>query len=263
MNVLVGTSGFAFKEWKGPFYPEDLKDDAMLGYYSGRYPTVEINNTFYRLPREHVLQDWASQVPASFSFSIKASQRITHYARLKPDAASALGFLLKNTSTLGGRLGPILFQLPPNLQKNLERLQGFLALLPRDRRFTIEFRHESWFDEDVFAELRAHDVALCAGESEEFTGVNVATASWGYLRLHRQDYDDAMLAEWRQRVAAQPWTDAYVFFKHDYIDGSGPLAVERFMKMAAGLPAPVTASDAAMRGWSSVGKPERVVSNQS
>lgn len=231
MNVRVGTSGFAFKEWKGPFYPEDLKDDAMLGYYAGKYPTVEINNTFYRLPREHVLQDWASQVHDGFSFSIKASQRITHYARLKTDASSALEFLLRNTSTLGDKLGPILFQLPPNMQKNLERLQAFLTLLPRDRRFTMEFRHESWFDEDVFAALREHDVALCVGESEEFTGVNVATASWGYLRLHRQDYTDAMLAEWQARLTAHTWSDAYVFFKHDYIDGAGPLAVERFVRM--------------------------------
>ena len=246
MNVLVGTSGFAFKEWKGPFYPEDLKDDAMLGYYSARYPTVEINNTFYRLPREHVLQDWGRQVPDAFTFSIKASQRITHYARLKPDAASALEFLLKNTSTLGGKLGPILFQLPPTMQKNLERLQGFLALLPPHRRFTIEFRHESWFDEDVFAALRDHDIALCVSESEELTGVNVATASWGYLRLHRQDYDDAMLGEWRERVAAHPWSDAYVFFKHDYIDGSGPLAVERFVGMIGGDAGGVRASEASL-----------------
>ena len=243
MSVLVGTSGFAFKEWKGLFYPEDLKDDAMLGFYSGRYPTVEINNTFYRLPKEHVLQDWASQVPDGFTFAIKASQRITHYARLKPDAASALEFLLRNTSTLGGKLGPILFQLPPNLQKNIERLRGFLALLPRDRRFTIEFRHESWFDDETFDALRAHDVALCVAESEEFTGVKIPTASWGYLRLHRQDYDDTMLAEWQRYVARQAWTDTFVFFKHDYIDGAGPLAVERFGTMIAadrpGVPATV------------------------
>jgi len=193
-----------------------------------------------------VLQDWASQVPESFSFSIKASQRITHYARLKPDSASALEFLLKNTSTLGNRLGPILFQLPPNMQKNLDRLTGFLALLPRDRRFTIEFRHESWFDEDVFAALREHDIALCVSESEEFTGVNVATSSWGYLRLHRQDYDDGMLAAWRSRVAAQSWTDAHVFFKHDYIDGSGPLAVERFVGMIGAIVGGVRASEASL-----------------
>jgi uncharacterized protein YecE (DUF72 family) len=253
MNVLVGTSGFAFKEWKGPFYPADLKDDGMLGYYAGKYPTVEINNTFYRLPKEHVLADWASQVHDRFTFSIKASQRITHYGRLKSDSvASALGFLLANTSTLGDRLGPILFQLPPNLQKDLERLKGFLALLPRDRRFTIEFRHESWFDEDVFAALRDHDIALCVAESEEFTGRNVATASWGYVRLHRQDYTDAMLADWQATLAAHAWTDAYVFFKHDYIDGAGPLAVERFTRMVQGvraadatLPAPIPMSSRA------------------
>ena len=252
MTVLVGTSGFAFKEWKGPFYPEDLKDDAMLGFYSGKYPTVEINNTFYRLPREHVLQDWASRVPDGFTFAIKASQRITHYARLKPDAASALGFLLQNTSTLGGKLGPILFQLPPNLQKNMERLQGFLALLPPERRFTIEFRHESWFDDETYDALRAHDVALCVAESEEFTGVQVSTASWGYLRLHRQDYDDTMLETWQRYVVGQPWKDTFVFFKHDYIDGAGPLAVERFGRMIASTRDGVRAADATLPAASSV-----------
>ena len=244
MQALVGTSGFAYKPWKGPFYPADLKDEQMLTFYGQHFRTVEINNTFYKMPTEEMLTKWASQVPESFSFAIKASQRITHYARLKPDSASALEFLLRNTSTLGSRLGPILFQLPPNMQKNVERLTGFLALLPRDRRFTIEFRHESWFDDDVFTALRDHDIALCVSESEEFTGVNVATASWGYLRLHRQDYTDEMLAEWRSRVAAQSWTDAYVFFKHDYIDGSGPLAVERFVGMVGAGSSGVSAAEA-------------------
>ena len=231
--VRVGTSGFAFKEWKGAFYPADLKDDAMLEYYSGCYPTVEINNTFYRLPKQHVLQDWAAHVPDGFLFAIKASQRITHFARLRPAAASAVEFLLRNTATLGARLGPILFQLPPALEKDLPRLQAFLALLPSDRRFTIEFRHESWFDEDVFAALRERDVALCIAEAEDVDVrcPNIATATWGYLRLHRQDYDDTMLLEWRDRVAQMSWSDAYVFFKHDYIDGAGPLAVDRFTAM--------------------------------
>ena len=246
MNTLVGTSGFAFKEWKGPFYPSGLKDDAMLGYYSGRYPTVEINNTFYRLPKEHVLLDWASQVPDQFTFAIKASQRITHYARLKAGAADALGFLLKNTASLGDRLGPILFQLPPNLQKDSDRLRAFVALLPADRRFTIEFRHESWFDEETFDALRARDIALCVSESADVVCPRVATASWGYLRLHRQDYTDPMLAEWQQYVAAQPWKDTYVFFKHDYIDGAGPLAVERFVEMIGSTPPLVRAVDAVL-----------------
>ena len=246
MNTLVGTSGFAFKEWKGPFYPSGLKDDAMLGYYSGRYPTVEINNTFYRLPKEHVLLDWASQVPDQFTFAIKASQRITHYARLKAGAADALGFLLKNTESLGDRLGPILFQLPPNLHKDSNRLRAFVALLPADRRFTIEFRHESWFDEETFDALRARDIALCVSESADVVCPRVATASWGYLRLHRQDYTNPMLAEWQQYVAAQPWKDTYVFFKHDYIDGAGPLAVERFVGMIGSAPPLVRAVDAVL-----------------
>ncbi|MGQ0537901.1 MAG: DUF72 domain-containing protein [Gemmatimonadaceae bacterium] len=230
MRILVGTSGFAFKEWRGVFYPEGLKDDAMLAYYASRYPTVEINNTFYRLPRESVLLDWAAQVPQGFTFTIKASRRITHFARLKPDAASALDFLLKNSATLGGRLGPILFQCPPDLHKDIERLRAFLALLPNERRCAMEFRHASWFADDVLAELRSRHVALCVSEQEDFRAPLLSTASWGYLRLHRPHYSAAELAEWRRRVAEQPWGEAYVFFKHDHADGSGPPAVEAFTR---------------------------------
>jgi uncharacterized protein YecE (DUF72 family) len=230
MKLHAGTSGYAFKEWKGSFYPGDLKDDAMLGYYASKFPTVEINNTFYRLPKEHVLQDWAAQVPEPFSFAIKASQRITHHARLKPECASAVEFLLKNTSSLAGRLGPILFQLPPNLKKDVDRLRVFIDTLPADRRYTIEFRHESWFDEDVFAALRARDIPLCITEQPEFASPVVATATWGYARLHRFDYDAPMLAEWATRLAAQPWDEAYVFFKHDEGIGSGPPAVDAFVR---------------------------------
>jgi uncharacterized protein YecE (DUF72 family) len=233
VRLLAGTSGYAFKEWKGAFYPADLKNDAMLGFYAGRFPTVEINNTFYRLPKENVLLDWASQVPDTFTFAIKASQRITHYARLKPDCESAVEFLLRNTSTLGGRLGPVLFQLPPNLKKDLDRLRIFLDMLPFDRRFTIEFRHESWFEDDVLEALRARDVAVCVTDQAEFASPVVSTASWGYMRLHRPDYDDARLAEWAKRLAAQSWSDAYVFFKHDHVEGSGPPAVESFTRSFA------------------------------
>ena len=230
MKLLVGTSGFAFKEWRGVFYPEAVKDDAMLGFYSTRYATVEINNTFYRLPRESVLQDWAAQVPDGFTFAIKASRRITHFARLKADAGTALGILLQNTATLGSRLGPILFQCPPDLEKDIDRLRAFLGLLPGERRFTMEFRHESWFDDDVFAALRERDVALCVSEQEDFHSPTVSTASWGYLRLHRLDYAPPALAAWRSFVAAQPWSEAFVFFKHDHADGSGPPAVEAFTR---------------------------------
>jgi len=230
MKLHAGTSGFAFKEWKGSFYPADMKDDGMLGFYSSKFPTVEINNTFYRLPREDVLQSWAAQVPEPFTFAIKASQRITHWARLKPQCATAVEFLLKNTSLLAGRLGPILFQLPPNLEKETDLLRAFLDMLPRERRYTLEFRHESWFDEDVFSVLRERDVALCITEQADFAAPLVSTASWGYLRLHRFDYDPPMLADWAARIAGQSWNEAYVFFKHDEGLGSGPPAVGAFLQ---------------------------------
>ena len=230
MRLIAGTSGYAFKEWNGTFYPKKCKPDAMLGLYSAKFPTVEINNTFYRLPKEHVLAEWAAQVPEDFTFSIKASQRITHFARLKPESLSAVEFLMRNLGSLGGKLGPILFQLPPNLQKDVERLRVFLDSLPLDRKFAMEFRHESWFDENVFAALRARDIAMVAIEQAEFSSPLVATASWGYLRLHRFDYDDAMLADWASKIAGQAWTDTFVYFKHDEGIGSGPPAVDSFVR---------------------------------
>jgi uncharacterized protein YecE (DUF72 family) len=230
VRLLAGTSGYSFKEWKGTFYPADLKADGMLGYYATKFPTLEINNTFYRLPKEKVLLEWAAQVPEQFSFALKASQRITHYTRLKTESESLVAFLLKNTAVLGGRLGPILFQLPPNLKKDLERLRAFLNYLPSDRRYTFEFRHESWWDEDVFAVLRDRDIAMCISEQAELKCPVVCTASWGYLRLHRLDYDDAALSEWARCVTGQPWSEAYVYFKHDEGVGSGPPAVETFVR---------------------------------
>lgn len=234
MRIRSGTSGFAFKEWKGVFYPEGTKDAGMLAYYASRFPTVEINNTFYRLPKESVLADWAAQVPDGFTFTIKASQRITHFARLKPEAAALVDYLVKATAVMGDRLGAILFQLPPNMKKDADRLRDFLARLPSGRRFAMEFRHESWFDDDTVAALRDHDVAMVGIEQEDFTSPVQATASWGYLRLHRFDYSPAMLAEWATRVRTTGWNDAYVFFKHDHVpdsEGSGPLAVEAFRRL--------------------------------
>jgi uncharacterized protein YecE (DUF72 family) len=234
MKVHAGTSGFAFKEWKGPFYPSDLKDDGMLGFYSSRFPTVEINNTFYRLPRENVLQDWASQVPESFTFAIKASQRITHFARIKPEASSAVEFLLKNTSSLGNRLGPILFQLPPNMKADVDRLRGFLAMLPADRKYTLEFREESWFQDDVYALLRERDIPMCIIDQPDFASPVVPTASWGYVRLHRFDYDAVGLEQWWRTIGSQQWGEAYIYFKHDEGVGSGPPAVEAFRRVVEG-----------------------------
>ena len=233
MKLFAGTSGYAFKEWKGSFYPDDLKDDAMLAYYASKFLTVEINNTFYRLPKEHVLLEWAAQVSDTFTFAIKASQRITHHARLKPECAGAVEFLLKNTASLGARLGPILFQLPPNLRKDFDRLRAFVDTLPADRRYTIEFRHPSWFDDDVLDALRARDIALCITEQPEFASPVVATATWGYARLHRFDYDAAALEAWATQLATQPWSETYVFLKHDEGEGSGPPAVDALVKAFA------------------------------
>jgi len=230
VRLIAGTSGYAFKEWKGSFYPEDLKDDGMLGFYAGKFPSVEINNTFYRLPKEHVLREWAAQVPDAFTFAIKASQRITHHARLKPECASAVEFLLTNTSVLGGRLGPVLFQLPPNLKKDVPRLQAFVDTLPSDRKFTIEFRNPTWFEDDVYEVLRGRGIAMCITEQPDFASPVVATAPWGYARLHRLDYDDAALGTWAERLGAQPWSEAYVYFKHDEGTGSGPAALGAFQR---------------------------------
>jgi uncharacterized protein YecE (DUF72 family) len=233
VRLLAGTSGYAFKEWKGSFYPEDIKADGMLTHYATRFPTVEINNTFYRMPRENVLQDWASQVPDTFTFAIKASQRITHHARLRPESKELVYYLMKSTELLGDKLGPVLFQLPPNMKKDIDRLRTFLEFLPGGRRFTFEFRHSSWFDEDVVDALRAKDAALTIIDQDDFATPPIASASWGYLRLHRLDYNDKALVDWADRVKEQPWSEAYVYFKHDEGVGSGPPAVDAFTKVLA------------------------------
>jgi uncharacterized protein YecE (DUF72 family) len=230
VKLRAGTSGYSFKEWKGTFYPADLKADGMLAFYATKFATLEINNTFYRLPKESVLQEWASQVPENFTFAIKASQKITHYTRLKAESESMVQFILKNTATLGEKMGPILFQLPPNLKKDVPRLQNFLSYLPENRRYTFEFRHESWFDEDVFSVLRDRDIAMCISESGELTCPVVCTATWGYLRLHKLDYSPDGLTAWAKCVTSQQWNDAYVYFKHDEGEGSGPPAVETFIR---------------------------------
>jgi uncharacterized protein YecE (DUF72 family) len=230
MRVLAGTSGFSYKEWKGSFYPEDLPAARMLAYYSERLPAVEINNTFYRMPRPALLEGWAAEVPPEFRFVLKASQRITHFKRLK-EAGDEVAYFFGVAATLGERLGPALFQLPPNLKKDLPRLEAFLATIPAGRRAAFEFRHASWFEEDVFDALRARGAALCVAEDEELATPLVATADWGYLRLRRQDYGEADVAAWAERVRAQKWAEAYVFFKHEDA-GSGPKLAAQLLSRA-------------------------------
>jgi uncharacterized protein YecE (DUF72 family) len=225
MRVLAGTSGFSYKEWKGSFYPEGLPAEAMLRYYSERLPAVEINNTFYRMPKPALLEGWLGQVGRGFRFALKASQRITHHKRLK-DAGEEVGYFFQVAATLGERLGPALFQLPPNLKKDLPRLEAFLGTIPAGRRAAFEFRHASWFEEDVFEVLQSRGAALCIAEDEDLATPLVATADWGYLRLRRQDYTEADVAVWAERVRGQKWVEAYVFFKHEDA-GSGPKLAAR------------------------------------
>ena len=232
VRVRVGTSGYSYPEWKGNFYPEKIAANEMLHYYAERFPTVEINNTFYRMPKEAMLQGWAEQVPADFTFVIKASQRITHIKRLK-ECDEELRYLYRVTATLGPRLGPLLFQLPPNFKKDVPRLQSFFAALPERRRVAVEFRHASWFDDETFAALRAQGAALCVADTgEEPVAPLEATADWGYLRLRREDFPDADLADWARRIQAQPWSDAFVFLKHEE-EGKGPKLAKRLVELLA------------------------------
>jgi uncharacterized protein YecE (DUF72 family) len=231
MEWFVGTSGYAYKEWKGPFYPANLPDAEMLGYYATRFPAVEINNTFYRMPGEKQLLDWGAQVPDGFRFALKATQRITHFAQLR-DAGELVDHLARTVAVLAHKLGPTLFQLPPSLKKDLPRLQAFVDTLPKRWKVAIEFRHPSWFDDEAALDvLRAKDVALCLSDQDDLATPVVATAPWGYARLHRFDYAESSLLEWAATLKGQPWTEGYVFFKHDHAPGSGPPVAEALMNL--------------------------------
>ena len=228
VKLWVGTSGYSYKAWLGNFYPERLAAKEMLRFYAARLPAVEINNTFYRLPKESMLQTWAQQVPAEFRFVLKAPQKITHLKRLK-DAAAEVEYLFRAEAALASSTGAILFQLPPYLRKDLERLQNFLSILPADRAVAFEFRHPSWFDDEVLRCLREHNCALCTAETDEAESSKlIATATWGYVRLRRPEYSHADLLNWKERILSQQWDHAYVFFKHED-EGIGPKLAAEFL----------------------------------
>jgi uncharacterized protein YecE (DUF72 family) len=216
-KLWAGASGYAFKEWKGSFYPEKILPDAMLAWYAERLPAVEINNTFYQSPKLAVLEHWAAATPEAFRFAIKAPRRITHEARLKADAAAdPLAYLYKTLAALGAKRGPVLFQLPPFLKKDLPRLNEFLHLLPGGHGAVFEFRHDSWFDDDVYAALQSAGASLCLSEREDSAPPPlVETASWGYLRLRLEHYSEDDLAQWARRLAATHWQETHVYFMHE------------------------------------------------
>ena len=215
--LWAGASGYSYKEWKGPFYPDDLAADDMLAWYARHLNTVEINNTFYRNPKREVLAKWAETTPANFCFAIKATRRITHDARLKVDgAAEPLRYLYGSLDALGDKLAAVLFQLPPNLKKDVPRLKDFVALLPQDHRAAFEFRNDSWFDDEVYAALREGGASLCLSEREDNAPPPlIETAPWGYVRLRLEHYSDDDLAGWAARLAATGWRKVYAYFMHE------------------------------------------------
>jgi len=214
MELWAGTSGYSYKEWLGHFYPEKLPGSEMLHYYAERFTTVEINNTFYRMPAESMLAQWTQQVPDRFAFTLKAPRRITHESRLR-DCESNVTELLRRANVLGDKLGVILFQLPPYLKKDVARLNDFLALLPADRQFAFEFRNDTWQDDEIYATLANRGAILCVTDTDEGDTPFVTTAPCGYVRLRRTHYDDAELRTWSAQIAAKALQRTYVYFMHE------------------------------------------------
>ncbi|MBC7772096.1 MAG: DUF72 domain-containing protein [Pyrinomonadaceae bacterium] len=233
----MGTSGFSYKEWKGSFYPKGLPAKQMLRFYAERFGAVEINNSFYSMPKKETLLAWAAEVPKGFRFMLKAPQRITHFKRLK-GAEEVVAEFLDVARVLDEKLAGVVFQLPPNMKKDLARLEQFLNVLPvakkrraRGIRVAFEFRHDSWFDDEVYELLRAKNVSLCAAETDDkIVTPLVATADWGYVRLRMVEYTPAELKAWVKRIRGMDWVDTYVFFKHEDT-GTGPKYAAKLKKM--------------------------------
>lgn len=236
MRAFVGTSGWSYTGWRGSFYPAKFPAAGMLGYYAERFRAVEVNNSFYRIPSERVLAAWAEQVPAQFRFVMKASRRITHNHRLRDDDGS-LAYFLRAVNPLGERLGPTLFQLPPTFELDLSRLRDFLERLPKHWPAALEFRHPSWFVDEVYQLLRSRDIPLVTVDEDLEAGSGaplVPTASWGYLRLRRGNYSTADLMSWADRIETQGWTAVYLFLKHEEESPTGPAAAQELDAILTG-----------------------------
>jgi len=233
VRVLVGTSGYNFPEWKGTFYPAKFPESQMLEYYAQRLATVEINYTFYRMPNAKAVAGWDAATPPAFTFVLKAPQRITHFARLK-DIDDPLRYFLETARKLGPKLGPVLFQLPPNFKKDVARLGDLLTQFPPDIRCAWEFRHESWFADEVYEALKTGNAALCVADTDAGHTPLVATADFGYFRLRDEGYVTGDLEKWAGKVKelGESWGDAYVFFKHEE-SGTGPKLAREFSRLLA------------------------------
>jgi len=220
--IWIGTSGYNYPEWKGTFYPSDLPAAKMLPYYAARFPTVEINYTFYRMPNEKIVSGWAAQTPSPYKLTLKAPRRITHDNRLKNTGALVESFCLV-AGTLGDKLGALLFQLPPNLKKDTALLDAFLAELPAKARAAFEFRHPSWLEEDVFSRLTARNYALCVADSEKLSTPVRVTADYAYFRLRDEGYTPDDIARWGETIAraTESSRDVFIYFKHEE-QGKGP-----------------------------------------
>lgn len=231
MRIYTGTSGFAYKEWKGKFYPDKISPKELLRFYSSRLNAVEINNTFYHMPNGTVLTSWADQVGSDFVFALKSPQVITHMKRLR-QVSSETGYLFKSLSVLNRKLGPVLFQFPGTFRADRELLKDFLALIPRAALCAFEFRSPSWLDDQILDVLREKGCSLCIADADDApAGEMISTAPWGYLRLRRSDYTDADLSRWAEKVLEQKWEKAFVFFKHEGEGAKGPELAMRFQEL--------------------------------
>lgn len=231
LKIYSGTSGYAYKEWKGVFYPEKTPDREMLRVYSGRLNTVEINNTFYRMPTERVLSSWAGQVPDRFVFALKAPQVITHLKRLR-NVEEEAAYFFRALPALGRKLGPVLLQFPKSFRADLPALEDFLTLIPGTISCAFEFRNPSWLSDGTLGLLRKRRFSLCTADVDENPAEEIiSTAPWGYLRLRRSDYTDAGMARWIDRILQQRWKKAFVFFKHEKGAGGAEMAM-RFQEFA-------------------------------
>jgi uncharacterized protein YecE (DUF72 family) len=230
MNSWIGTSGFQYAEWKGNFYPEDLPAAKMLPFYAERFSTTEINYTFHRIPSAKTIENWKTLTPEKFRFALKAPQKITHWSKLR-NCSDTLEYFCKVVSGLGDRQGPVLFQLPPTFKKDAEVLSSFLRELP-SMRAAFEFRHESWFDDEIFDLLKSRNISLCIADTDDLATPKKITADYGYLRLRREDYTGADVKRWADFVGDQKslWQDAFVYFKHEE-SGIGPKLAKQMIEL--------------------------------